>query len=97
MSREEHLMRTFPMKDGTTYIQNLDNHMGNINAENRLGEQVEDGREVFDLKVDLLEYMRQNVFVERSKLKVEHQFQFETIEEQDALLIQVPNINESGY
>jgi radical SAM superfamily enzyme YgiQ (UPF0313 family) len=85
------------MKDGTTYIQNLDKHMGNNNAENRLGEQVEDGREVFDLKVDLLEYMRQNVFVERSKLKVEHQFQFETIEEQDALLIQVPNINESGY
>jgi radical SAM superfamily enzyme YgiQ (UPF0313 family) len=97
MNREEYLIKTFPLEDGTTYIQNLDSHMDKNNAENRLAEQVEDGREVFDLKVDLLEYMRQNVFVERSKLKVEHQFQFETIEEQDALLIQVPNINESGY
>mgnify|MGYP000896093048 CR=1 FL=1 len=66
-------------------------------AEKRLGEQIESEREVFDLKVDLLEYMRQNSFVDKSKIKVEHQFQFETIEEQDALLIQVPNINEGGY
>ena len=65
------------------------------NAEKRLGEQT--NREVFDLKVDLLQYMRQNIFVERNKVKIEHQFQFETIEEQDLLLIQVPNINESGY
>lgn len=64
-------------------------------AEKRLGEQTD--REVFDLKVDLLQYMRQNIFVERNKVKIEHQFQFETIEEQDLLLIQVPNINESGY
>lgn len=27
MNREEHLMKTFPLKDGTTYIQNLDNTM----------------------------------------------------------------------
>lgn len=27
MNREEHLMKTFPMEDGTTYIQNLDKHM----------------------------------------------------------------------
>lgn len=27
MNREEHLMKTFPLKDGTTYIQNLDKHM----------------------------------------------------------------------
>ena len=26
-NREEHLMQTFPMADGTTYIQNLDKHM----------------------------------------------------------------------
>lgn len=71
--------------------------MGDTNAEKRLGEQIEDGREIFDLKVDLLEYMRQNSFVNKSNIKVEHQFQFETIEEQDALLIQVPNINEGGY
>jgi radical SAM superfamily enzyme YgiQ (UPF0313 family) len=64
-------------------------------AEKRLGEQSD--REVFDLKVDLLEYMRQNSFVDRSKVKLEHKFQFESIEEQDILLIQVPNINEGGY
>ncbi len=64
-------------------------------AEKRLGEQTD--REVFDLKVDLLQYMRQNVFAERNTVKIEHKFQFETIEEQDLLLIQVPNINESGY
>jgi hypothetical protein len=27
MNREEHLMKTFPLEDGTTYIQNLDKHM----------------------------------------------------------------------
>ena len=27
MNREEHLMKTFPLEDGTTYIQNLDNVM----------------------------------------------------------------------
>lgn len=26
MNREEHLQKTFPLKDGTTYIQNLDKH-----------------------------------------------------------------------
>jgi hypothetical protein len=27
MNREEHLIKTFPLEDGTTYIQNLDNVM----------------------------------------------------------------------
>jgi hypothetical protein len=27
VNREEHLQKTFPLKDGTTYIQNLDNVM----------------------------------------------------------------------
>lgn len=27
MNREQHLMKTFPLEDGTTYIQNLDKHM----------------------------------------------------------------------
>lgn len=26
MNREEHLQKTFPLKDGTTYIQSLDKH-----------------------------------------------------------------------
>jgi hypothetical protein len=29
-NREEHLMQEFPMADGTTYIQNLDKHMSNM-------------------------------------------------------------------
>jgi hypothetical protein len=97
MNREEYLMKTFPLEDGTTYIQNLDSHMDKNNAEKRLEEQINDSREVFDLKVDLLQYMRQNSLVDKSRVKTEHEFQFETIEKQDVLLIQVPNINEGGY
>ena len=29
-NREEYLMQTFPMADGTTYIQNLDKHMSKM-------------------------------------------------------------------
>jgi hypothetical protein len=29
-NREENLMQEFPMEDGTTYIQNLDKHMSNM-------------------------------------------------------------------
>ena len=97
MNREEYLIKTFPLEDGTTYIQNLDSHMDKNNAEKRLEEQINDSREVFDLKVDLLQYMRQNSLVDKSRVKTEHEFQFETIEKQDVLLIQVPNINEGGY
>jgi predicted RNase H-like nuclease (RuvC/YqgF family) len=28
MNREEYLMKTFPLSDGTTYTQNIDKHMG---------------------------------------------------------------------
>jgi uncharacterized coiled-coil DUF342 family protein len=28
MNREEYLMKTFPLSDGTTYTQNIDNYMG---------------------------------------------------------------------
>lgn len=71
--------------------------METTNAEKRLEAQIESDREVFDLKVDLLQYMTQNSFAKNNTVKIEHQFQFETIEEKDLLLIQVPNINESGY
>ena len=66
-------------------------------VETRLGDQMNSGVEVFDVKVDLMQYMRQSIFVERNKTKIEHKFHFEDIEEQDCLLLQVPNINESGY
>ena len=66
-------------------------------VETRLDAQMNSGVEVFDVKVDLMQYMRQSIFVERNKNKIEHKFHFEDIEEQDCLLLQVPNINESGY
>ncbi len=39
-NREEHLMRTFPLEDGTTYIQNLDKHMSKNNIEDMFAELV---------------------------------------------------------
>lgn len=68
-------------------------------SEARLKEQINSNTEVFDLKVDLLQYLQQTIFVERSKTKaeVEHKFHFEDIKKQDCLLMQVPNINEPGY
>ena len=66
-------------------------------TEQRIKDQLESGKEVVDVKVDLLQYMRQSIFVERALIKIEHTFRFETIEEQDALILQVPNINKSGY
>jgi len=66
-------------------------------TEQRIKDQLESGKEVVDVKVDLLQYMRQSIFIERALIKIEHTFRFETIEEQDALILQVPNINESGY
>jgi radical SAM superfamily enzyme YgiQ (UPF0313 family) len=67
-------------------------------VENRVDAQMKSGVEVFDIKVDLLQYMRQTVFADKGKsLEIKHKFQFQDIEEQDCVLMQVPNINESGY
>lgn len=66
-------------------------------TEKRIKDQFKSGKEIVDVKVDLLQYMRQTERVRHSKIKVEHKFHFEDIEEQDCLLMQVPNINESGY
>jgi len=35
-NREEHLMQTFPMADGTTYIQNLDKHMTELGLKEKV-------------------------------------------------------------
>lgn len=55
-----------------------------------------------DLKIDLVQYLRQDSRksdYEKSMKGEEfkHQFRYQEIEEQDALLMQVPNINEAGY
>jgi FeS assembly SUF system protein len=36
MNREEHLMQTFPLADGTTYIQNLDKHMTELELKEKV-------------------------------------------------------------
>lgn len=72
--------------------------MNQINkTEVRLKEQINSDTQVFDLKVDLLEYMQQSVFKDRKKYDIEHKFHLNDIDKQDVLLLQVPNINESGY
>jgi radical SAM superfamily enzyme YgiQ (UPF0313 family) len=80
------------------HVEEISNPESQIErVETRLGDQMNSGVEVFDVKVDLMQYMRQSIFVERNKTKIEHKFHFEDITEQDCLLLQVPNINESGY
>ena len=66
-------------------------------TEKRLKEQIQSGKVVIDVKVDLLQYIRQQNIAVNSHIEVQHKFLFEDIEEQDCLLLQVPNINESGY
>lgn len=66
-------------------------------TEKRLKEQIESGKEIVDVKVDLLQYIRQQNIAVNSHIEIQHKFLFEDIEEQDCLLLQVPNINESGY
>ena len=66
-------------------------------TEKRLKEQIQSGKAVMDVKVDLLQYIRQQNIAVNSHIEVQHKFLFEDIEEQDCLLLQVPNINESGY
>ena len=72
-------------------------------VEKRILHQLDNDVPVTDLKIDLVQYLRQENRARNyeesmeGKEEFQHQFRFETIEEQDALLMQVPNINESGY
>lgn len=71
-------------------------------SDKRIKDQLKSNNGVVDLKVDLLQGMRQSILLERQAesqgyKKIEHRFHYEDITEQDALLLQVPNINEGGY
>jgi len=73
-------------------------------VEKRIKHQIDNNTGQVDLKIDLVKYMQQSErakqYEESVKEKGEefkHQFRYEVIGEQDALLFQVPNINESGY
>ena len=73
-------------------------------VEKRIKHQIDNNTGQVDLKIDLVKYMQQSErakqYEESVKEKGEefkHQFRYEVIGEQDALLFKVPNINESGY
>ena len=71
-------------------------------VEKRILHQIDKDYSQTDLKIDLVQYLRQDSRksdYEKSMKGEEfkHQFRYQEIEEQDALLMQVPNINEAGY
>lgn len=66
-------------------------------VEERIKHEIESGKAIVDVKVDLSAFLRQQNIAKNNKIQLEHKFEFEAIGEQDCLLMQVPNINESGY
>ena len=73
-------------------------------VEKRIKHQIDNNTGQVDLKIDLVKYMQQTERAKAAELtekekgeEFKHQFRYEIIGEQDALLMQVPNINESGY
>ena len=71
--------------------------MEDIKSDARIGNQIKSNKSNIDVKIDLAEYLRQQNIAKNSKITIEHKFRFEDITEQDCLLMQVPNINESGF
>ena len=65
-------------------------------VEERILHQINNDVALVDLKIDLSNYLNHSHIVNKNQ-KVTHNFHYDTIEEQDCLLMQVPNINESGY
>jgi radical SAM superfamily enzyme YgiQ (UPF0313 family) len=69
-------------------------------VEKRILEQIESNVPLVDVKIDLSNYLKHafvNDHIDKSKQEITHTFQYETLGEQDCLLMQAPNINESGY
>jgi|GEM_PF-6917025 len=68
-------------------------------VENRIKSQINSETKLIDLKIDLLEYI--NAGVDQIDLETpaekNHKFRLPELGKQDALLMQMPNINESGY
>jgi len=65
-------------------------------VEERILHQIQNDNALIDLKIDLSNYLNHRHIIEK-EYEIIHKFQYETITEQDCLLMQVPNINESGY
>lgn len=64
-------------------------------VEKRILEQIEKDTPMVDIKIDLKEFLNHAHVI--GEKEITHKFLYEDIEEQDCLLLQVPNINESGY
>jgi hypothetical protein len=71
--------------------------MENIKSDNKIKNKIISETNTIDVKIDLAEYLRQQHIVKNNNISVDHKFHYEDIEEQDCLLMQVPNINESGF
>jgi hypothetical protein len=65
-------------------------------VEERILHQINNDVPLVDVKIDLSNYINHKQVIDKDK-DFTHTFHFETIGEQDCLLMQVPNINESGY
>lgn len=65
-------------------------------VEERILHQIKNDVPLVDVKIDLSNYINHKQIIDKNN-KFVHHFHFETIGEQDCLLMQVPNINESGY
>ena len=65
-------------------------------VEKRILQQIENNVPLVDVKIDLSNYLNHSHIVKKNQ-KISHNFHYEEIGEQDCLLMQVPNINESGY
>jgi radical SAM superfamily enzyme YgiQ (UPF0313 family) len=65
-------------------------------VEQRILQQIENNVPLVDVKIDLSNYLNHSHIVKKDQ-KISHNFHYQTIGEQDCLLMQVPNINESGY
>lgn len=65
-------------------------------VEKRILQQIENDVPMIDLKIDLSNYLNHRQIL-GTENKITHTFHYETLGEQDCLLMQAPNINESGY
>jgi len=65
-------------------------------VEKRILHQIENNNPLVDLKIDLSNYLNHSHVLEKDN-QITHKFVYETIAEHDCLLMQAPNINESGY
>lgn len=65
-------------------------------VEKRILQQIENNVPLVDVKIDLSNYLNHMHILDKEN-QITHSFHYETITEQDCLLMQAPNINESGY